>query len=199
MSRLVCAVTGASGAPYALNFLGHAKRLGLAIDLLVSPSAVSVLRQEVDAARAWIVADKANPEAFGLSSADVRVFGHQDFMAPCASGTALRRGMIVIPCSGGTLGRIAAGVSMSLIERAADVCLKERRPLVLVVREAPYSLVHLRNMTALTEAGAIILPASPGFYHGPTTIEQLLDHVAAKALDALGFEHDVIKRWGGGA
>jgi flavin prenyltransferase len=194
--RLVIAISGASGAPYALNVLAHLCRLRVPIDLIVSPAGAAVLRHEVDGAREWLRDGVPVAAAFGLASADVRPFSHQDLMAPCASGTALRRGMVVVPCSSGTLARVAAGVSASLIERAADVCLKERRPLVLVHRETPLSLVHIKNMQAATEAGAIVLPASPGFYHGPRSVEHLLDHVSAKILDVLGIEHDVIRRWG---
>jgi len=194
---LVVAVTGASGACYASNLLGHLARLGVAVDLVVSPAAVTVLRHEVDAARAWMEGDLPILADFGLAGhPEARAFGHADFMAPVASGTALTAGIVIVPSSMGTIGRIAAGISSNLIERAADVALKERRRLVLVPREAPLSAIHLENMLKLTRAGAVVLPATPGFYHGPTTMDQLLDHVSAKILDVLGIEHDVIERWG---
>jgi 4-hydroxy-3-polyprenylbenzoate decarboxylase len=128
-----------------------------------------------------------------------RVVAHSlfDVAAPFSSGTHPVDGMAVVPCSMGTLGRIANGVSATLLERAADVMLKERRKLVLVPREAPLSLVHLRNMVAVTEAGAVVLPASPGFYHSPRSVEDLVDHVVAKVLDQLGVRNDLIRRWGG--
>lgn len=194
--RLVVAMTGASGAPYAMRLFAHLVRLGVPFDFLISPAAAAVLRQEVDARREWIKDGRADLSAFGLEHADVRTFRLDDYNASCASGTALSRGMLILPCSGGTMGRIASGASTNLIERAADVCLKERRRLVICPRETPISLIHLRNMTTLTEAGAIILPASPGFYHAPRTIDDLLDHVVAKALDALAIPHAIIRRWG---
>ena len=194
--RLVVAMTGASGAPYALNFLGHLRRLSIPFDFLVSASAVKVLQSEVDADRVWLRDGLADLDAFGIDGADVKLYGGRDFMAPCASGTALRAGMVILPCSMGTLGRIVAGISQTLIERAADVCLKERRRLVLVPREAPLSRIHLENMLRATDAGAVVLPAAPGFYHGASTVEHLLDHVSAKILDAVDIEHDVIRRWG---
>lgn len=195
--RLVVAVTGASGAPYALRLLGHLTRLGVPIDLLVSSAAALVLKQEVDGERTWIEDGLPVLADFGLDGADVRAFRSGDYMAPVASGTALRRGMVVVPCSMGTAARIASGVSTSLVDRAADVCMKERRSLVLCVRETPLSLIHLRNLERLTDAGAVVLPAAPGFYNRPTSIEDLLDHVCAKILDSIGIEHDVIRRWGG--
>lgn len=195
--RLVVGVTGASGAPYALRLLGHLARLGHGVDLLVSRAAGLVLRQEVDPSKEWVKDGLAVLEDFGLNEETTRTFGSGDYMAPVASGTALRRGMVIVPCSMGTAARIASGVSTSLIDRAADVCLKERRPLVLCVRETPLSLIHLRNMERLTESGAIVLPAAPGFYNRPQSIEDLLDHVCAKILDSLSIEHDVIRRWGG--
>ncbi|HJP27345.1 MAG TPA: UbiX family flavin prenyltransferase, partial [Dehalococcoidia bacterium] len=117
--------------------------------------------------------------------------------SPIASGSFPFDGMVVVPCSGGTLGRIAHGISSGLLERAADVCLKERRRLVLVPREMPISLIHLRNMTSVTEAGAIVLPASPGFYHNPTGIDDLIDMVAGRILASLGIESLVMKPWFG--
>ena len=123
--------------------------------------------------------------------------GFGDVGAPIASGSFPVRGMAIVPCSMGTLGRLATGASSNLIERAADVTLKERRRLVLVARETPLSLIHLRNMTAATEAGAVVLPAAPGFYHRPTRVEDLVDFVVARALDHLGVAHRMGKAWTG--
>jgi 4-hydroxy-3-polyprenylbenzoate decarboxylase len=123
------------------------------------------------------------------------LYHHKDVAAPIASGSFPVDGMVVVPCSGGTLGRIAHGISNGLLERAADVCLKERRRLVLVPREMPLSLIHLRNMTAVTEAGAIVLPASPGFYHAPKSIDDLIDMVAGRILASLGIDSSVMKPW----
>jgi 4-hydroxy-3-polyprenylbenzoate decarboxylase len=129
----------------------------------------------------------------------VRVFEDADRGAAPASGSALSAGMVVCPCSMGTLSAIAAGSSRSLVERAADVALKERRPLVLVPRETPLSTIHLENMLRVTRAGAIVLPAAPGFYHRPTRIEDLVDFIVARVLDHLGVEHGLVPRWGEGA
>ncbi|MEZ6195724.1 MAG: flavin prenyltransferase UbiX [Planctomycetota bacterium] len=193
--RLVIALTGASGAPYGVRLLQRLAELGRPLDLVVSPSAAIVLREEVGPAR-WVEEGRARAEDFGLEGADLRIFDHRDVAAPIASGSALRGGMVILPCSMGTVGRIASGVSSNLIERAADVCLKERRPLVLCPRETPLSLIHLRNLTALAEAGATILPCAPGFYRRPESIDALLDHVVGKVLDVLDIEHDVVKPWG---
>lgn len=190
------AMTGASGAPYALRLLAHLEALGVGVDLLVSPAAVAVLKQEVDPNRSWTIDGRAHPDDFKLKSDHVRTFRLDDYSAGCASGTALRRGMVIMPCSGGTLGRLASGVSSNLIERAADVCLKERRRLVLCPREAPLSLIHLRNMAALTEAGAVVSPLSPGFYNHPKSIDDLLDHIVGKVLDLFEIDHKIGKRWG---
>jgi 4-hydroxy-3-polyprenylbenzoate decarboxylase len=129
----------------------------------------------------------------------VELFDDADRGARPASGSARTAGMVVCPCSMGTLAAIAHGTSRSLVERAADVTLKERRPLILVPRESPYSLVHLRNMVAVTEAGALVLPASPGFYHRPKQVEQLVDFVVQRVLDQLGVEAELVSRWVGKA
>ena len=126
----------------------------------------------------------------------MRVFDDRDRGAGPASGSALTAGMVICPCSMGTLSAIAVGASRSLIERAADVTLKERRPLVVVPRETPYSAIHLENMLTLTRAGAIVLPASPGFYHRPRAIGHLVDFVVARVLDHVGVEHTLVPRWG---
>lgn len=121
---------------------------------------------------------------------------HQDMEAPIASGSFRTEGMVIIPCSMGTIGRIACGVSTGLIDRAADVCLKERRKLLLVPRETPYSEIHLQNMLRLTQAGAVVLPASPGYYSHPKSVDDLVNFVVARVLDHLGLETDLVKRWG---
>ncbi len=194
--RLVIAVTGASGAPYALRLLSHLQRLEVGADLLVSDAGAEVLRREVDAQKAWSKGGTPQLGDFGLSSPLFRGFGLRDFDAPCASGTGLCSGMIIIPASMGTTGRLAAGISTNLIERAADVCLKEKKPLTVVCRETPLSTIHMRNMLTLAEAGATILPASPGFYQRPKSVDDLLDHVVAKVLSSVGMDQDVIRPWG---
>jgi 4-hydroxy-3-polyprenylbenzoate decarboxylase len=139
----------------------------------------------------------ADPRSWcpGASAADLGVHASGDIMAPPASGSRAPRAMLVVPCSMGTAARIASGVSSNLIERCADVVLKERRPLVLVPRETPLSSIHLRNLLTLSDAGAHIVPAMPGFYIQPRTIDDMVNHVAGKALDALGVEHDLYPRW----
>ncbi len=171
--KIIVAVTGASGAIYArmcLESLADAPQVG-SIALVVSRRASEVLEYE----RVRLP-----------SSPKITLYDNDDMFAPAASGSAGFDAMIIVPASMGSLGRIASGVSQSLIERAADVMLKERRRLVCVVRETPYSLIHLRNMTALTEAGAVILPASPSFYSRPQTIEQAVATVVERAVGHLG-------------
>jgi flavin prenyltransferase len=185
-------VTGASGAPYAVRLLRALNASGTAVRLLVSSYGWRLLAEEaaIDGA-----------DALRAATGDwsrVQLFDALDRGATPASGSAPSRGMIICPCSMGTLASIAAGVSRNLVERAADVALKERRPLVLVPRETPLSLVHLRNMTALTEAGATILPAAPGFYHRPRSVDDLVDFVVARILDHLGIYHAIGRRWTAG-
>jgi 4-hydroxy-3-polyprenylbenzoate decarboxylase len=183
--KLVVAISGASGAPYAkrlLDFLaGEGAKHGVSADLVFTQTGKQVWRQEIGDEPRY----------------PFRVWKNQDFTAPFASGSAPYDGMVVIPCSAGALARIAYGLSMDLVGRAADVMLKERRRLVLVLRETPISLVHARAMTQAIEAGAFVMPASPSFYSGPKTIEQLVDTVVARVLDRLGLPNDLMKRWDG--
>ncbi|HEU5357815.1 MAG TPA: flavin prenyltransferase UbiX [Gemmatimonadales bacterium] len=188
---LVVAVTGASGAPYAVRLVEVLARHRVPAWLLVSSHGQRLLQEEcgirnVDELKA----------ATGGDWSSVTHFPDGDRGARPASGSVPTRGMVICPCSMGTAGSIAAGTSRSLIERAADVTLKERRPLILVPRETPLSLIHLRNLTALTEAGATILPAAPGFYHRPREIAELVDFVVQRILDQVGLEIEVTRRWG---
>ena len=137
-------------------------------------------------------------ERFEAAAGQLRVFGKQDWLAPVASGSAAPRAMVVCPCTTGTLSAIAQGASDNLIERAADVVLKERRRLILVVRETPFSEIHLENMLRLARMGALILPANPGFYHRPEAVEDLIDFIVARVLDHLDIEQDLLPPWGGG-
>lgn len=181
--RLVVGVTGASGAPYAARALRFLRdQTDIEVDLVFSKTGRLVWNHEVG----------RDPGEYGY-----RIWAPGDFTAPFASGGARIDGMIVIPCSSGAAARIAHGLSLDLIGRAADVTLKERRPLVLVLREAPLSLVHLRNLTQLAEAGVTVLPASPGFYHLPKSLDDLVDHVVSRALDRLGIDNEVYARWSG--
>ena len=183
--KLVIAVSGASGAPYAkrlLDFLAaNAEKHGVSADLVFTQTGKQVWRQEIGS-------EPRTP---------FTVWKNQDFTAPFASGSSLYDAMVVIPCSAGALARIAYGISVDLVGRAADVMLKERRRLVLVLRETPISLVHARAMTQVIEAGAFVMPASPSFYSGPRTIEQLVDTVVARVLDRLGLPNELMKRWDG--
>src|SRR5258706_10080639 len=163
--RLVVAITGASGAVYAQRFLDHASRLFERIFLTVSEQAVQVIATELDRS---VTADNFTVEALlGRKAENVELVDRKNYFAPPASGSFRHDGMVIVPCSMGTAGRIANGVSDDLVTRAADVCLKERRRLILVVRETPWNLIHLRNLTQLAEAGATLLPPSPGFAYWP--------------------------------
>jgi 4-hydroxy-3-polyprenylbenzoate decarboxylase len=185
-------ITGASGAPYAVRLLRALNDSGTPVRLIVSSYGWRLLAEE-----SGIDGADALREATGDWSR-VELYDALDRGATPASGSSRSRGMVVCPCSMGTLASIAAGTSRNLVERAADVALKERRPLLLVPRETPLSLVHLENMTRLTRAGATILPAAPGFYHRPRSIGDLVDFVVARILDHLGVEHQVTSRWKSG-
>ncbi len=191
---VVLAITGASGAPYAVRLLEALVALRVPTWLIVSSHGWRLLHTEsgigdLDALRVYV-----GPDGF---DAHVRVFDDGDRGALPASGSARTSGMVVCPCSMGTVSAIAHGTSRSLVERAADVTLKERRRLLLVPRETPLSLVHLDNLSAVTRAGAIVLPAAPGFYHQPQSIGDLVDFLVARILDHLDLEHTIGRRWGG--
>jgi 4-hydroxy-3-polyprenylbenzoate decarboxylase len=195
-SDLVLALTGASGAPYAVGLLRALCRAGRTVHLTISPSGVQVLREELGIAVALAPAD-FDPAVFGpLEGGRVVYHHHGDFSAGIASGSFLTGGMVVAPCSMSTLGAIAHGITTNLITRAADVHLKERRRLILVPRETPLSLIHLENMLAVTRAGAIVLPAMPGWYHRPRTLDDLIAFVVGRICDLLGVKHTDIPRWG---
>ena len=190
----VLAITGASGAPYAVRLLEVLASNEVPLHLIVSKYGWRLLETEVDVgSRDQLVA------ATGGDWSHVTLLDDADRGAAPASGSAPSAGMVICPCSMGTVSAIAQGSSRSLIERAADVALKERRPLVLVPRETPFSLVHLRNLTAVTEAGAIVLPAAPGFYHKPHTVSDLVDFVVQRIIDHMGFDITFTSRWEGGA
>ncbi len=185
--KLVVAVTGASGAPYAARILDFLRDEGEALGVETSVVFTKFGRL------VW-------GDEVGTDPAAVYPFptyAPVDMLAPFASGSAGFDAMIVVPCSVAAVARIASGISSDLVSRAADVMLKERRKLVLVVRESPFSLVHLRNMVAVTEAGALVMPASPSFYSAPKTVEELLDTVTARALDQVGIPNDRMRRWAG--
>lgn len=196
--RVTLAVTGASGAQYALRLLECLVRADVQVSFLISQAAQLVMATETD------VQLPAKPQAmesflterYQAQPGQIRVYGKQDWMAPVASGSGSPSAMVVCPCSTGSLSAIATGASNNLIERAADVALKERRKLILVPREAPYSTVHLENMLKLSQMGAVILPASPGFYHKPQSIEDMVDFVVARILNQLELPQQLLPAWG---
>jgi len=190
------ALTGASGAPYGVRLLQQLVAAKRRVSLIVSAHGLRLLRTETEVEDLDGLRAAVGAKAF---DGGVTVFDDADRGAAPASGSALSAGMVICPCSMGTLAAIAAGTSRSLVERAADVALKERRPLVLVPRETPLSSVHLENMLRVTRAGAVVLPASPGFYHRPRRIEELVDFVVARVLDHLHVEHALVPRWATGS
>jgi 4-hydroxy-3-polyprenylbenzoate decarboxylase len=171
---------------------------GREIHLSISPSGRDVIRQElkIDIDLDRFDASKLQESDAGDRSEKVHYYPYQDFMAPMASGSFLTAGMVICPCSGTTLSAVAAGAAGNLIQRAAEVHLKERRKLILVPRETPLSLAHIDNMRRATEAGAVVLPASPGWYHGVKSIDDLVDFVVARICDQLSVQHTLMKRWG---
>ena len=198
LSDLVLAITGASGSAYGVRLLETLLRAGRTVHLTISPAASEVLLQEtvrrIDL-RAFQLRDLLGrePEADWLER--VKYHDHRDFRAGIASGSFLTGGMVVCPCSMGTVAAIAHGLSQNLIHRAADVHLKEKRKLILVPRETPLHLVQLRNLTACAEAGAVVLPAMPAFYQKPQSIDDLINFVVGRICDQLGVEHRLVPRW----
>jgi len=196
--RVTLAITGASGAQYGLRLLQCLLAQDQQVMLMISKAAQVVIATETD------LRLPGSPEAmetflaghYGAKEGQLRVFGREQWMAPVASGSGAPSAMVVCPCSTGTLSAIACGASNNLIERAADVALKERRRLLLVPREAPYSEIHLEHMLKLTRMGAVVIPASPGFYHRPQSVEDMVDFVVARILSQLGLEQSLLPRWG---
>lgn len=194
---IVLAITGASGAPYALRLLEVLMRAGRDVRLSISPAGQEVLKTETGRAidlQDFCLLDLL-PDAEALPG-ELHYDYFQNLYAPIASGSSLTAGMVICPCSGGTMSAIAHGTSQNLIHRAADVHLKERRKLILVPRETPLSIVQLNNYKLCAEAGAIVLPAMPGFYHGAKSIADLVDFVVARICDQLEVPHQLMKRWG---
>ena len=199
MSTYIVAISGASGSVYGLKLVEQLLVAGQEVSLIATKAGREVMQFETGFAmpEAGAGAVEAVLRFLELpSTPNLRVVGQSDMFDAAASGSALIDGMIVCPASMGFCGSVAAGLASDLPERAADVMLKERRPLVLVPREAPFSLIHLRNLTALAEAGAIVVPASPAFYQRPASLDDLVDFVVGKVLDQLGVEHHLFKRWG---
>lgn len=200
MSKTIClALTGASGMPYGLRLLECLLESGCKVQLLYSQASQVVARQELEFdlpsrpsdAKASLLARLPAATAENLA-----VYGREEWFAPVASGSNPPDAMVVCPCSMGTLAAIAQGLADNLIERAADVVMKEGRKLVLVPRETPFSAIHLENMLRLSRAGAVILPPSPGFYHHPQSVQDIVDFVVARVMDQIGVPHTLMQRWG---
>jgi 4-hydroxy-3-polyprenylbenzoate decarboxylase len=201
--NIVVAITGASGATYSIRLLEVLLAAGCDVHLSISDAARTVLEQELDITidlehfdPAALNLDRSTPTKGTVEPGTLRYHHYLDFLAPMASGSFPTDGMVVCPCSCGTLSAIAHGASANLIHRAADVHLKERRRLILVPRETPLSLPQIENMRLAALAGAVVLPASPGFYHGAKSIGDLVDFVVSRICDQLGVANTLIERWG---
>lgn len=192
------ALTGASGAQYGLRLIDVLAAAGHEVWVMISKAAHMVIATETE------VSLPAQPQRLATALTErsaaqpgqIRCFGREDWMAPVASGSGAPSAMVICPCSTGTLSSVATGASNNLIERAADVAIKERRTLVMVPREAPFSPVHLEHMLALSRMGVVILPAAPGFYHQPVCIDDLIDFIVARILNQLQIRHTLMPRWG---
>lgn len=193
--RVFFGVTGASGAPYAARLLQALVGAGCEVGLTASAAGIEVLATELYG-DASLPRDEVLARFVGDSGDSVTVVESDDYRSPYASGSAKVDAYIVCPCSMSTVGTLAAGAMANLIHRAASVALKERRTLVLVPRETPLSSIHLRGLATLNEAGAVILFAAPGFYHGVSSVDDLVDFVVARALDQIGVENSLVRRWG---
>ena len=199
MPKTIClALTGASGMPYGIRLLECLLAAGCRVQLLYSQVAQIVARQEMDLELPSRASDAQTMlrERYAALPGELFVYGRDEWFAPVASGSNAPDAMVVCPCTMGTLAAIAQGLASKLIERAADVAIKEGRKLILVPRETPFSLIHLENMLRLARAGVVILPPSPGFYHHPQRIEDLVDFVVARILDQLAVPHALMARWG---
>lgn len=195
---ITLAFTGASGAPYGLRLLQSLLAAEYRVYLLISSAArvVFATEQNLKLPSGPEAAHKVLVEHLGCQPEKLVVCGKDDWFSPVASGSAAPKQMVICPCSAGSVASIAHGISDNLIERAADVVLKERGQLLLVVRESPFSTLHLENMHKLSQMGVTIMPASPGFYHHPKSIEDLVDFMVARVLDHLGIEQQLVARWG---
>lgn len=197
-ATITLALTGASGMPYAMRLLESLLAANTGVYLLYSQAAQIVAQQEMglnlpSSSRELQMQLRGS---FAHLPGKLQVFGREEWFAPIASGSNTADAMVICPCTMGTLAAIAAGMSDNLIERAADVILKEQRKLILVPRETPFSAIHLENMLKLARLGAVILPANPGFYHHPATVQDVVDFVVARILDHLGLPHQLMARWG---
>ncbi len=197
--RVTVAITGASGVQYGLRLIECLVNADVQVFVMISKAAQVVIATETELK---LPAQAAAMEQFlttlyQAKEGQVKIFGKEDWMSPVASGSGAPSSMVVCPCSAGALSAIAVGASNNLIERAADVVLKERRQLILVPRESPYSAIHLEHMLKLTQMGVTIMPASPGFYHKPQSVSDMVDFMVARVLDHLNIEQNMIEKWGG--
>jgi 4-hydroxy-3-polyprenylbenzoate decarboxylase len=197
--RITLAFTGASGAQYGIRLFEQlCAQEGLHIHLVFSKASLLLLAEESD----WPVHGNSNKmrqaliERYQLSDRKISVYGIENWNAPIASGTGVADAMVICPCTVGSMAAISQGLANDLLTRAAEVTLKEQRKLILVVRETPFSLIQLRNMTQLAEAGAVILPANPGFYHHPKDLDDIYDYIVGRILDQLGLANTAGPRWG---
>jgi len=192
------AITGASGAPYALRLIECLVESGATLYIMVSKAGQVVLSMETDlnipsrtdAMQAWLT------ERYDATPNQIQVFAKDQWLAPVASGSGVPDAMIICPCTTGTLSAVACGSSNNLIERAADVVIKEQRKLIMVVRETPLSAIHLENMLKLARLGVVMLPATPGFYQKPTSLDDIVDFIVARILEQLGIKHELLPAWG---
>jgi len=190
LSKYIIGMTGASGSIYGVRLIEELLKMGNEVHIIITDSGRKVLKYETDYTVELL---KNHLEQF---KGDNKIQDIDDLFAATASGSFRTDGMVVLPCSMATLGEIANGVSKNLLGRSADVCLKERRKLIIVPRETPLNTIHLKNMLSLSEAGALILPAMPGFYHKPETIDDMINFVVGKVMDSLGIENDLFDKWG---
>lgn len=191
MSEYVIGITGASGSIYGLRLIRELARKKHHVDVVITSAGKQVMKEELG------VSDFGNMGKLGLSKyqGNIKIWENDDFEAPFMSGSSAPEAVIIIPCSVGKLAAVASGISSNLIERTADVALKEKRPLILVVRETPFSLIHLENMVRVARAGAHILPAMPAFYHHPRTIDDMVNFIVGKVLNLLKIKHNLFKGW----
>ena len=197
-TAIALAMTGASGAPYGLRLLESLIEAGETVDFMISGPGQVVVSMESDITLPGRPAEiqRLLSDRLGAREGQLRVFGREEWTAPLASGSGVPRAMVICPCTMGTLAAVACGMSNNLIDRAADVVLKEGRKLILVPRETPFSAIHLENMLRLARMGAVILPPNPGFYHEPRTLDDLVNFIVARILDQLGIAHELVRRWG---
>jgi 4-hydroxy-3-polyprenylbenzoate decarboxylase len=197
-TAIALAMTGASGALYGLRLLESLLEAGESVDFMISAPGQVVVSTESDLSLSGRPAEiqRILTERFGARDGQLRVFGREEWSAPIASGSGVPRAMVICPCTMGTLAAVACGMSDNLIDRAADVVLKEGRKLILVPRETPFSVIHLENMLRLARMGAVILPPNPGFYHQPQTLDDLVNFIVARILDQLGIAQALVPRWG---